>query len=341
MSHTAGVNVEGYGGYDVGSAVPTLLQVLDGALPATTEPVRVIFTPGSRYSYSGGGMEVLQQMTEDASRMPFRSYMKSNVFDVLGMSSSDFIQPMAGPLMGRAAKAHDVDGMPVPGGWRIYPELIAAGLWTTPTDLAVLLVEVQKAFSGKGMLLTQETANRLLTMQPNSSMGLGFALINGRGGFIFNHSGSVLGFKSYASAYRDRGQGIVVMSNGDNGYALNMEIIRAVARVYGWPDEGISMASLVAVPLAAQQSYAGTYSAIFAGDPLQCRVYLNGGTLMIKTSMRGTGAGADLFPIAADTFLLRDNPIINGKIVFSTDGLGRQIFTITTPEGQNIVATRQ
>lgn len=341
MSHTAGVNVDGFGGYDMGSAIPTLLQVLNGAPPATTEPVRVVITPGTRYSYSGGGMEVLQQMSEDVSGMPFRSYMKGSVFDRLGMNSSDFVQPIAGPLAARAARAHDIDGAPIPGGWKVYPELIAAGLWTTPTDLAALWIEVQRAASsGGGVMITRETANLILTQQPNSSMGLGFVLVSGKGGLIFNHSGSTFGYKSYASAYRDRGQGAVVMSNGDNGYALIMEIIRSVARVYGWPDEGITAARLVDVPLAILQSYAGTYAAQYSGEPLQARVYLEGGTLMIKTSIRGTGAAADLFPTAADTFLLRDNTIVNGAIVFSIDGSGRQIFTLTTPEGAAVVATR-
>ena len=136
MSHTGGTNVSGFAGYAVGSAIPTLLQVLNGTPPADTEPIRVIYEPGTRYSYSGGGMEVLQQMAEDVTGMPFRSYMKNNLFDRLGMNSSDFVQPMAGPLARRAAKGHDMDGVMLPGGWRIYPELIAAGLWTTPTDLA-------------------------------------------------------------------------------------------------------------------------------------------------------------------------------------------------------------
>ena len=108
-------------------------------------------------------MQVLQQMAEDLTGMPFQSYMKSNVFDKLGMNSSDFVQPMAGPLAARAAKGHDMDGIMLPGGWRIYPELIAAGLWTTPTDLAALFLEVQKAaVFNKGALLTRETANRIL-----------------------------------------------------------------------------------------------------------------------------------------------------------------------------------
>jgi hypothetical protein len=202
---------------------------------------------------------------------------------------------------------------------------------------------VQKAaVFNKGALLTQETANRILTQQPNSnsSMGLGFALVEGKGGLIFKHSGSVFGYKSYASAYRDRGQGIAIMMNGDNGYALMMEIERSVAKVYGWPDDGVSKVGLLDVPLSILQTYAGNYSAMLDDQALQIEIYLAGNALMIKSTMQGTGSRSDLYPTANDTFLLRDDTIITGTLVFSKDGFGKIIFTISTPEGGKVVATR-
>jgi CubicO group peptidase (beta-lactamase class C family) len=343
MSHTGGTNVSGFAGYTIGSAIPTLLQVLNGAPPAVTEAIRIIYEPGTRYSYSGGGMEVLQQMAEDVTKMPFRSYMKSNVFDRLGMNSSDFVQPMAGPLAAQSAKGHDMDGVMLPGGWRIYPELIAAGLWTTPTDLATLFLEVQKAaVFNKGTLLTQETANRILTKQLNSnpSMGLGFALQEGKGGLIFNHSGSVFGYKSYVTVCRDRGQGISIMTNGDNGYALMMEILRSVAKVYDWADDGVSRARIVEVPPSILQSYVGNYTATLDGQTLQIEIYLAGNALMIKSTSQGTGSRSDLYPTANDIFLLKDDTIITGTLTFSKDGSGKVTFMISTPEGGTVVATR-
>lgn len=342
MSHTGGTNVSGYAGYPAGSAVPTLLQVLNGAPPADTDPVRVIYKPGSQYSYSGGGMEVLQQMTEDVSRMSFPSYMKTFLLTPLGMNASDFVQPMTGFLAGRAAKGHDMDGTVMPGGWRVYPELVAAGLWTTPADLALLFIEVSRAATADaGVVLTRQTAESILTQQPNSSMGLGFQLVNGRGGLIFNHSGSTIGYKSYATMYRDRGQGVVVMSNGDNGYALNMEIIRAVAKVYGWPDAGVTRVSLAAVPLSVLQTYVGTYTGTLEGFPLQLDIYLNGNALMIKSRSRGTGTRSDLYPISAVDFLLRDDTIITGAVTFVKDGGGNVTgLTITLGGGGTVTAAK-
>ncbi len=344
MSHTGGTNVSGFAGYATGSPVPTLLQVLNGAPPADTEPVRVIFEPGTRYSYSGGGMEVLQQMTQDVTEMPFRSYMKNNVLDRLGMTSSDFVQPLAGPFAARAAKGHDKDSVMIPGGFRIYPELIAAGLWTTPTDLGILFLEVQRAaVLNRGALLTQETANRILTVQPNTNgaMGLGFALKSGKGGLIFSHSGSVFGYKSNVLVYRDRGQGIAVMTNGDNGYALMMEIVRSAARVYGWPDDGVSKAPLVDVPLAILQTYAGNYTGTLEGQAVLLNIYLAGNALMISSTLMGTGTRSDLYPTANDTFLLRDDTNISGTLVFTKDGVGTVTgLQIALQAGGTLTATK-
>jgi hypothetical protein len=221
--------------------------------------------------------------------------------------------------------------------------LIAAGLWTTPSDLAGLLIEVQKAATtDTGALLTQQTAMRILTPQPNSTMGLGFAIMNGKGGLIFNHSGSNLGYKSFVAAYRDRGQGIAVMTNGDNGLALIMEVVRAVAKVYGWPDAFVEEARLVDVPLSILQSYIGSYTTAIEGQALQVEIDLNGRTLMIKTTFRGTGSRSDMYPTSTDTFLLKDDPLVPGTLAFLRDGSGNVTgFMIALQAGGTITATKK
>jgi len=338
MSHTGGTNVSGFLGYAEGSVIPTLLQVLNGEAPANTDPVQVVYVPGSRSSYSGGGMEVLQQMTEDVTGMPFRTYMEDKLLRNLGMNSSDFVQPMDGPLLERAAKGHDVDGAALPGGWNTYPELVAAGLWTTSSDLACLIIEVQKAAVGnQGAVLSQQTAMEILTKEPNSIFGLGYGLINGKGGLIFQHSGSNIGYKTFFGGYKGRGQGVAVMTNGDNGYTLCMEIVRSVAKVYGWADFKPEEANLINVPPSVLQSYAGDYEQI-NGDKMTFQVYMSGNGLMMKF-VGVISERLDMYPTDTDTFLLRSQ--LQGTLVFSYNGSGNVTgFTIALQEGGNIVATR-
>jgi len=225
----------------------------------------------------------------------------------------------------------------MPGGWNTYPELIAAGLWTTPSDLSRVIIEVQKAVAGNGAVLSRETATEMFTQQPNSNFGLGFGLINGNGGLIFQHSGSNVGYKSFIAGYKDTGQGIAVMINGDNGYTLSMEIVRSVAKVYGWPDFKPEEASLIEVPPDVLKSYEGNYQQT-DGD-MTFEIYVSDNGLMLKFA--GVIAERlDMYPIATDTFLLRSQ--LPGTLTFSKDGAGSVTgFTIALQEGGSVVATKR
>ena len=335
MSHTGGTSVGGFAGYASGASVPTLLQTLQGLPPANNVPVEVTYEPGSQYSYSGGGMETLHLMTEDLTGVPFRSYIKNNLLTPLGMTTSDYVQPLSGPLAANAAKGHDADGAALAGGWNTYPELIAAGLWTTSSDLCRLIIELQRAAAGNGTVLTKQTADKILTKQPNTSFGLGFVVSNGSGGLMFNHSGSNLGYKTYFIGYRDRGQGVAILTNGENGALLFKEIARSVARVYGWPDQQNSEeAALVDVPFAVLQSYVGSYKQA-GGDQMEFQVYLSGPDLMIKYIGLYSGR-LDMFPISQDKFLARSD--LYGTVIFTKDGSGNVTgFTIAE---MNITANR-
>jgi CubicO group peptidase (beta-lactamase class C family) len=106
LSHTAGLTVHGFPGYDVDSARPTLPQVLDGAPPANTAPVRSDTTPGARWKYSGGGISVAQQMVVDVTGRPFPAYMRDAVLAPLGMARSSYEQPPPPALAARTAAGH-------------------------------------------------------------------------------------------------------------------------------------------------------------------------------------------------------------------------------------------
>jgi CubicO group peptidase (beta-lactamase class C family) len=68
---TAGIGVPSYLGYQPGSPLPTLAQILNGTPPAKSPPVRVERIPGSAYVYSGGGYEIVQALIEDVTRLSF------------------------------------------------------------------------------------------------------------------------------------------------------------------------------------------------------------------------------------------------------------------------------
>jgi len=234
LSHTAGLTVHGFRGYAAGEPVPTLKQILDGEKPANSSPIRVDILPGSKFRYSGGGFTVVQQLLEDQLHQPFARVMQETVLTPLGMKDSTFEQPLPAAIAQRAATGTRDGGASVKGGVHVYPEQAAAGLWTTPSDLARLALEVSKAAQGKSRrLLSRAMAKQLLTRQPPGTFGLGFGL---PGGTRFAHGGANEGFRATLLADSATGSGVVVMTNSDNGSLVFDRILASVAAAYDWKD---------------------------------------------------------------------------------------------------------
>ena len=230
LGHVAGVNGPGFPGYARGASLPTLAQLLSGARPANTPVIRVDGPPGI-WRYSGGGYEIAQAVLEDASGESFAALAERTVLAPAGMADSAFDQPLAPERAARAAAGFDGSSKPLRGGWRVYPELAAAGLWTTPSDLARFAIAVAQSVRGEGGPLSPESARAMMTPGPGT-WGLGVALgPEGR----FGHLGANAGFTSAFVFYPSRCQGAAVMTNGDAGQALVAEMVRAIGKDFGWP----------------------------------------------------------------------------------------------------------
>ena len=152
-SHSAGLTVHGFPGYAQDVPVPTAVQVLNGAAPANTKPVLVDTTPGAITRYSGGGTTVMQHLLADVTGKPFPVLMRELVLQPAGMTRSTYDQPLPAARAAEAARAHRRDGTVIPGGWHTYPEMAAAGLWTTPTDLLTWALAIANARAGRSATL--------------------------------------------------------------------------------------------------------------------------------------------------------------------------------------------
>lgn len=259
LSHTAGTTVSGFPGYAADKPVPTLVQVLDGQAPANTDPVRVEAAPGSAWNYSGGGYTVLQQALIDRSGKPFDALMRDTVLAPLGMKDSAFAQPLPAARKARAALPHDREGKAYAGGPYTYPEMAAAGLWTTPSDLAKFAIGVQQAAAGRAKaVLSPDMARAMLTPVRND-YGLGVEIDVEKNDRAFAHGGSNMGFQNSLYAFVDHGDGAIVMTNGDNGGALAQGLMRAIATEYGWPSHATKLRPAVPLSPAQHKALAGRY----------------------------------------------------------------------------------
>jgi CubicO group peptidase (beta-lactamase class C family) len=164
-SHTAGMTVHGFAGYASDEPVPNLVQVLNGRKPANSASILVDAVPGTKWRYSGGGYVVIQQVMEDVTGAPFAKLMQDVVLRPVGMAQSTYEQPLPQGRLANAAMPYSHDGQGIKGGPHVYPEMAAAGLWTTPSDLARYAIDIQKSLAGEPKhVLSTEMARKMLTV---------------------------------------------------------------------------------------------------------------------------------------------------------------------------------
>lgn len=236
LSHTSGLG-DGFGfpGYAPSEPVPTVPQILDGVPPSNVGKVRLERPPLTAYKYSGGGVTIEQLALTDVLGKPFPQIMREQVLDPAGMSNSTYEQPLPAEREKQAARAHSGSGRRMGAPWHVYPEMAAAGLWTTPTDLAKLLIEVQLTLLGRSeRVLTQRMVEEMVTPVGVGPFAVGFTIEKMGEGWYFGHDGANWGFRSDMLAHRAKGYGVVIMANSDSGGALIREVRDRIARVYGW-----------------------------------------------------------------------------------------------------------
>jgi CubicO group peptidase (beta-lactamase class C family) len=314
LSHSAGTTVHGFPGYPPSGPWPTVPQVLGGVPPANTQPVVVDVLPGTQFRYSGGGTTIAQQVVVDVTGMPFPEFMREFILDPVGMADSGYEQPAPSVFAKRAARGHPLNGIEMPGGYHVYPEMAAAGLWTTAGDLALLGAEIMRSLRGDAskLALAPETLSSMLRPQlPNQEIGqefvgLGWFCAGKEQNFRFFHDGGNHGYLATMLMLPAIGKGAVVMLNSNQGWMLRGEITAAVGREYGWPAlKDIPESSSIAPDVA----YAGTYESASG----KITVVRDGNRLLVEFARQ---QALPVYPAADGDFVAT---AINLRLRFSGD----------------------
>jgi len=318
LRHTAGTTVHGFPGYAAGAPVPTVVQVLDGKPPANTAPVVVQKAPGTSWNYSGGGFTIVQLMMTDVTGLSFPELLRRRVLAPVGMTSSTYEQPLPAARHDNAV-GYLADGRAVPGGFHTYPEMAAAGLWTTPTDLVRWALALQAAYDGRSAKLMSQASAKAMLTPGLGSWGLGIQ-IQGVGGpadaLRFVHAGDDEGFNDYLTGYMTGGRAIAVMTNGDDGLPVAMELVAAIARAYGWKGYEPTVIKPAELTDAQRAELVGSYS----GGAVV--VSLQGSTIDWRTGARHTELiprGGDFFMLASSAGVVRALRDDAGRINALTD----------------------
>jgi CubicO group peptidase (beta-lactamase class C family) len=230
LGHVGGFNVHGFPGYKPGINIPSIYQVLQGE--GLSPKVIVDLTPGTICRYSGGGITVAQKAVSDHIGLDFNDMISKYVFQPLSMTRSTFSQPLTADRLESSLYGYYDDYVPVEGGFRVFPELAAAGLWSTPSDLALLGMEMQKALDGQSSFISKVTAKTMVTPQKvtDCHYGIGF----GADDSYFGHTGSHDGYACLMRFSKKGHHGMVVMLNSSEGVQFRFEVFKALAQLYEW-----------------------------------------------------------------------------------------------------------
>jgi CubicO group peptidase (beta-lactamase class C family) len=314
LSHTGGLTVHGFGGYEKGTPLPTIVQILNGEKPANSPPIRSMYAPGLKSEYSGGGITISQLIVMDITRQPYDKYMYNNVLKPMGMTESTYQQPPVSKKPDILAAGYRPDGKEIKGKYHVYPEQAAAGLWTNPTDLGKYIIETQLALEGKShKVLNQQTTQLRLTPYIDKSAALGVFISDQDGAKYFGHNGANEGFRCEYIGSLEGGNGIVVMVNSDNGNIIP-EIFNSIAKVYGF--KGLyhsKLKKLVTVPDSVLDKYTGAYE-------LEPKHNLN--IIREGNHLYGQPDGdrkLELYPEAQNKFFLKEVPV---EVEFVKDSSG-------------------
>jgi CubicO group peptidase (beta-lactamase class C family) len=331
LTHTAGFTVHGFPGYAQDAPVPTLVQVLNGEKPANTPAIRLESVPGTKWNYSGGGFTVMLQTVLDVTKEPFPKLMHDTVLGPIGMTHSTYEQPLPKALEGMAATPYLVSGAPVAGGAHTYPEMTAAGLWTTPSDLARYILENQQSLSGKANhVLAREMTEQMMT-PGKGNWGLGVEIGGSAGNPYFTHGGVNEGFESMFVGYEKNGEGAVVMTNAQGGGRLVDEMMRSIAKVYSWPDFGPVVRTAVKVDPSVLARYAGTYN---LAPNFDITFTVENGELMTQATRQAKLA---MFAESETKFSLK---VVDAEVEFLPDATGKVSSMVLHQNGQDHKGTR-
>jgi CubicO group peptidase (beta-lactamase class C family) len=265
LLHMGGLNVPSFPGYSISDSIPGLTDILDGRSPSNTEAVKAVMVPNTKWSYSGGGYTVLQLLMEDASGTSFPKLMKESLFDPLGLENSTFEHHLTEKQQKLTAKAYKEDGEMVAGGYHIYPEKAAAGLWTTPMDYAKMIIELEESCRGESDKIIRPETSRKMLKRYRGDMALGIVLKNTGDSIALAYGGWNEGYICDVYSYLKSGDGVVIMTNSNNGYMLIQEVYRSLAVAYGWPGFKPVTIKTVTVPSPVLSKYAGTFKALLEG----------------------------------------------------------------------------
>lgn len=272
LSHTAGTSQGGFEDYYTGDSIPTIIESLQGKLlPRSKEPIKFLFKPETNWKYSGGGYVIIQCALEDYFNKSIAQIVRETLLEPLQLQNSTMIQPNEKGFLTNIAKVHNNKGQIIRTGVPITPQVAPSGLWSTPSDLALIAIEIQKALLGKGnKVISKKVAEKvtnIVTLNGARGWSYGWQRSIGFGNLEwFSHDGSNTGTGGDLLATMKNGNGIAILANGDkpNRLPVMAYLEKEIITKLHW-NKSINPASSKQNPANLKQAIKGYYTEILYG----------------------------------------------------------------------------
>lgn len=301
IGHTAGFERYVQSSFFPNEEIPTIKQMLTGEKPSVDPPVSVVYVPGQKQVYSNPGYSVIEKLIEDVTEHDFNVAINELIFEPCGMVQSSFQQPVPKELKNLIATGYSNDLNPYP--YKLFPFKAAGGIWTSPADLGKFLIALLKDYhSNTNIILSKTMAESVFH---KSSERLGFAKIYNqeKEDLLFEHWGSNSGFTCYMVASLNKKQGVVIMTNSDNGTSFLSYVARAVAIEYNWD----FLQPKVFEPIAMEELELNKFTGKFKGGDEVFEFAVVDGNLNF---FNGTDNNSKLIPVLENQFIQPNENIL-------------------------------
>lgn len=348
LNHTAGTTQDGFEDHYEGEAIPTLKQSLLGQIPRYDKEIEFLFTPGTNWQYSGGGYTIIQMALEDTFNKPIAVLASEYIFSPLGMNNTTMIQPNENGFLTNVALVHDKDGKVIKTGLPITPQVAPSGMWSTPTDLAKLTIEIQNALRNKNNKVISNTVAKKVTEVTSLKNAVGGWSYGWQKSFGYNNydwflsNGSNTGVGGTVGGTMTDGNGFAFLANGEkpNRFPVMRHTQKTILQLMDWKGKMLTE-DIQEIPITLKEKLIGTYDDFLYGQGVETKIVEKNNRLYVESMILEHFKGrndAELIYLKNGLFRIIDYPNLlqfefdQGKpsaVILTRDNLNNKVQLIS------------
>lgn len=290
LNHTAGTSQSGFADHYEGDTIPTIKESLLGKIPRYDKEIEFLFEPGTDWAYSGGGYVIVQMALEDTFKKSIGELAKEHIFTPLGLKNTTMIQPNEKGFPTNTALVHDENEKVIRTGLPITPQVGASGMWSTPTDLALIAIEMQNALRNKNNKVISHNVAQKVTEVTALKDAVGGWSYGWQKSFGYNNydwfmcNGSNTGVGGSIFATMTDGNGFTFLTNGEkkNRFPVMGQTQKTLLRVMGW-GSNTSNEDIQEMPASLKEKLVGTYDDFLYAQGVETKIVEKNNRLYVES----------------------------------------------------------